>query len=133
MSREPIRDWARLLPPGDEEFIRAQEDGQKLLDIMNFRKDPWWAIQQGYVITEDEHAKEGQAAARPLPPHEFLHSLTKVVMSSPIGLVMKSRQMMLSWLFCWILLWDAIARPGRLEVAQGKREEDISAKGNKAI
>lgn len=108
---------------------------KRILDIRKFRADPWFAIQAGWVWTQDEHADamSGEDARRRFPEKDYLKFITGVVMKSQTGLLMKTRQLMMSWMFCWLLLWEAISRSGRLCIAQGKREEDVLAKGDKAL
>lgn len=109
--------------------LRAKEEAERDL----FCADPWYAIEHGLVFTEDEHAHGDENACKPFPPKEYLRAITRLYQQSNVGLVMKARQLMMSWVFCWFLLHEAIARDGRLCVAQGKREEDVLAKGTKAL
>jgi hypothetical protein len=109
--------------------LQAKAEVEKAL----FESDPWWAIEQGLVFTEDEHAQGDEDACRPFPPKEYLRAITRLYQQSNVGIVMKARQLMMSWLFCWFLLHEAISKDGRLCVAQGKREEDVLAKGTKAL
>jgi hypothetical protein len=122
-----------LLPAANQQDVEARALAKQLYEVRQFRKDPFWAIQAGYVLTEDEHASAGESAQKPFPPAPHIEALAKVVMGSPIGMVMKSRQLMMSWFFCWLVLWEATVNSGRLCVAQGKREEDVAAKGTKAL
>jgi len=133
VSKGIILDPRRLLPAPDEGDVADRKDAEELYEIRQFKKDPFWAIRAGYVYTEDEHAKDNEEARKKFPNLTYLEAVTKVVMSAPIGMVMKSRQLMMSWLFCWLLLWEATVKGGRLCVAQGKREEDVAAKGTKAL
>ena len=123
----------RLLGPASDEDVENRRLAKQLYEVRQFRKDAFWAIKAGYVLTEDEHAASGENARKPFPASPHLEAIIKVVMSSPIGMVMKSRQLMMSWLFCWLVLWEATVNGGRLCVAQGKREEDVAAKGTKAL
>jgi hypothetical protein len=109
--------------------LRAKADAERA----KFDSDPWWAIEQGLVLTEDEHAQGEENACKPFPPKEYLRAITRLYQQSSVGMVMKARQLMMSWLFCWLLLHEAITKDGRLCVAQGKREEDVLAKGTKAL
>lgn len=122
-----------MLPPVDDDEYDQRESARKLYEVRQFCKDPFWAIKNGFVLTEDEHATAEESACKKFPPVPYIEAICKVVMTSPIGMVMKSRQLMMSWLFCWLLLWEATVKPGRLCVAQGKREEDVAAKGTKAL
>lgn len=125
-----IREGAAVLSPEQrlERTARVLDD-----EVAAFRKSPWWAIENGFVLTEDEHAKDDESPTKPFPTHEYLKALTRCHEMYPIGLVMKSRQLMITWLFCWLLLWRAVSRGSQLCIAQGKREEDVIAKGTKAL
>lgn len=111
----------------------ARKEAETISDLKDFALDPWWAIRRGYVFTEDEHAKPGEDSRKPFPPHPYLEGIVAIYQKSPVGIIMKSRQLMLTWLFCWLLLHRAITTAGALCVAQGKREEDVLAKGTKAL
>jgi len=98
-----------------------------------FAADPWWAIEKGYVFTEDEHAAKGESARKPFPKCDYLKFIVRIYQERDVGLIMKARQLRMTWLFCYLLLHKAITKPGALCVAQGKREEDILAKGTKGL
>ena len=127
-----VTDPRRLLPEAKPEDIELRRQARVFYEVRQFKKSPLWALKEGYILTQDEHADSGEDV-RPFPCKDYIETILRIVMSSPIGMIMKSRQLMMSWLFCYLLLWDAITRPGRLCVAQGKREEDVSAKGTKAL
>lgn len=93
-------------------------------------KTPWYAISKGYVLTEDE--KRG-GVTRVMPNLPYLKILCELFMLYPIGVMLKSRQMMASWLFCWIILWTAKYNKGSLSLMQGKRLDDVKAIGTKSL
>ena len=45
-------------------------------------------------------------------------------MDNPLLILCKSRQMLMTWLFCALAVWDAAFHHGRLIMLQSKREED---------
>ena len=98
-----------------------------------FREHPWWAIKNGLVLTEDEKPPPGQPAVRPFPAKEYLRIITQLWLDNPKGLLCKSRQILMSWLFAYLLLWDSIAFDGRHNIFQGKRQDDVAATGTKGI
>lgn len=120
---------------GEPELTEEQrrEEVRKHEEWESFCADPWWAIEQSYVLTEDEHAKDGENSTKPFPTKRYLREVVTMYQVGSVGMVMKSRQLMMSWTFCWLLLHEAITKSGRLCVAQGKREEDVLAKGTKAL
>lgn len=89
--------------------------------------DPWHAVKQGWVITLDEKPPEGVAPMRPMPADEYLEAVTRLWMQSTRGMLCKTRQLMVTWLFAWLHLWEAIARPGSHCLFQGKRLDDVDA------
>jgi len=85
------------------------------------RRDPWPFV-TNYCHTLDSHDRK-----RPIklfPNRPYLFELTQLWLKSPLLVVAKSRQMMATWLFVSLYLWDAITAPGRLIFLQSKREED---------
>jgi len=128
-----ITDPRRLLAPPNPELLRERAIARELYETRRFKADPWFAIEQGWVQTQDEHAKDDDHSTKPFPKDDYLKYIATIVMKSQVGLLMKSRQMLMSWLFCWLLLWAAVSRKGQLCIAQGKREEDVLAKGDKAL
>jgi len=110
-----------------------QKKALALKEVELFREDAFWAIENGYVWTEDEHAKDDEKARKKFPPKDYIRAIVRMYQRAPVGLIMKSRQLMMSWIYCWLLLHEAITKDGRLCVAQGKREEDVLAKGTKGL
>lgn len=98
-----------------------------------FAADPWWAIQRGYVLTQDEKPDGSLGAVAPMPAKEYMHLLINTVRNEPRGMLMKSRQMMVSWLMMWLITWDAITKQSRHNIVQGKRLDDVSARGWKGM
>ncbi len=119
--------------PAPTEEVRERAMARELLELRRFKADPWFAIEQGWIKTQDEHGASDEETTKPFPPKDYLKYISSIVVRSQVGLLMKSRQMLLSWLFCWLLLWTAVSRKGQLCIAQGKREEDVLAKGDKAL
>lgn len=91
--------------------------------------DPWYAIEQGYVFTEDEK----RLKVAPMPAYRYLYILTRIWQIFPIGLVLKARQMIFSWLWCWLQLHEALYKPASLSILQGKRLDDVKAIGSKSL
>ncbi len=111
----------------------ARGSARMMAERRAFAADPWWAIERGYVLTQDEKPGEGEAAVRPLSPDPYLHEMLLTMRANRRGLMGKSRQMKMSWLFTWFLAWDAITQPARLNIFQGKRQDDVSARGWKGL
>jgi hypothetical protein len=93
---------------------------------------PFEAIKRGWVITLDEKPPEGVPAIRPLPAKEYIEAITELWMQSPKGLLGKSRQPLVSWVFAWLELWDALAIP-RMSVENDKMESFANGSTIEAI
>lgn len=101
-------------------------------NIKKVIEDPWYAIEKGWVMTQDEHPGK-LPVVRPLPAREYLKVLTREWQTHSMGLVMKSRQVMASWLFAFLEYWDAQFHDGRHAFFQGKRQADVAATGTKGL
>jgi len=107
--------------------VRIEEDRRA------FAAHPWWAIERRHIWTEDEKPGPGIPAVRPLPAKEYLRIITQIWLDHPKGLLCKSRQVLMSWLFAYLLVWDSIALKGRHNIFQGKRQDDVKATGTKGL
>jgi len=88
------------------------------------KKDPWyWLTTWAYTL--DSHDREDPI--KKFPDTGYLKHLTEVWLDEKLLLVPKSRQMMVSWLFCALYLWDTQFYPGRLNFFQSKKEEDADS------
>jgi len=85
------------------------------------RRDPWVFITK-FCRTLDSHDRKNPIKLFPNRP--YLKQLTRLWLDHPLLAVAKSRQMLATWLFVCLYLWDAIMSPGRLIFLQSKREED---------
>lgn len=93
------------------------------------RLDPWIFVTE-FCYTLDSHDRV--QSVKLFPKRKFLRELTKLWMTHPLLVVAKSRQMMATWLFVCLYLWEAIMIPGRLIFLQSKREEDAIGNANAA-
>ena len=76
-----------------------------------------------FCMTCDQH--DQVTPIKPFPvdrPH--IYHLTRLWQHNRLLAIVKSRQMMMTWLFSALCLWDAMFHPGRLIMLQSKREED---------
>lgn len=76
----------------------------------------------GYVFTLDPHDED--RPVKHFPKKEYLEYLVELWLNKPLLLVPKSRQILLSWLFTALYLWDAQFHKGRYIYFQSKKEED---------
>lgn len=89
--------------------------------------DPFYAIRKSWVITLDEKPPDGVSPIRPMPADAYLEAVTRLWQVQNRGMLCKTRQLMVTWLFAWLQLWECISQPGRLNLFQGKRAEDVDA------
>lgn len=101
--------------------VRARATLRRHILIALARRDPWVFLTH-FCRTLDSH--DPINPIKRFPPREYLFELTVLWMRHPLLVVAKSRQMMATWLFVCLYLWDAITRDGRLIFLQSKREED---------
>jgi len=95
------------------------------------RLGAWWELakrdphvfQERFVFTLDTHEKDDPIKAFPAERPHLWH-MTELWLRNPLLVICKSRQMMMTWLFCTLALWDAMMHPGRLIMLQSKREDD---------
>jgi hypothetical protein len=76
----------------------------------------------GYVFTIDPH--DGSHPIKRFPKKEYLEYLVDRWLKEHLLLVPKSRQIMASWIFTALYLWDAQFHEGRYNYFQSKKEED---------
>lgn len=81
--------------------------------------------QPGFVFTEDEH-DEADPIKR-LPDKDYLRLMAYSWVHRDLLAVPKSRQLMVSWLFCSIALHNLLARSSQRMAFISKKEEDADA------
>lgn len=72
--------------------------------------------------TIDEH--DIANPIKKFPSYEYLKLIVDEWITHRLLVIAKSRQMLMTWLFADLLLWDAMFFEGRLNFFQSKREED---------
>ena len=77
----------------------------------------------GWVRTVDEH-EDPEHSRKPLPDKRYLRLLAQAWVFEPLIAVPKSRQMMVTWLFCAIGSFELLFRDNRLTGFISKRELD---------
>lgn len=76
----------------------------------------------GYAWTVDPHDKD--RPIKRLPKKDYLVEMADIWLKENLLLVPKSRQLLMSWLFCALYLWDTQFNYGRYTYFQSKKEED---------
>jgi len=86
------------------------------------RRDPAVFL-AGFVFTLDQHDRDHPIKQFPIArPH--IIPLVRLWQGNPLLSVRKSRQMLCTWLFCLLALWDCLFHDGRLVMLQSKRADD---------
>lgn len=76
-----------------------------------------------FCYTCDTHDKTNPI--KPFPWHKpHVQYMARLWQNNPLLVIRKSRQMIQTWEFCALSLWDALFNPGRLICLQSKKEED---------
>jgi phage FluMu gp28-like protein len=85
-------------------------------------KDPLYFLGE-FVYTCDPHS-EPTTQKFPIQTKPYLKYLAEKWMDEPLLLVAKSRQMLITWLFIALYVWDSIMHQGRYTFFQSKKEDD---------
>tara|TARA_Y100000310_G_scaffold229356_1_gene231782 strand:- start:605 stop:1291 length:687 start_codon:yes stop_codon:yes gene_type:complete len=75
-----------------------------------------------FCWTIDVHDESNPIKNFPLRPH--IKTMTQLWVDNPLLVIVKSRQMMMTWLFCALALWDVLAHKGKLIMLQSKTERE---------
>lgn len=117
MTDSPIR---RVSPEEARQLLAVKWELARL-DPLEFLRT--------FVWTLDQHDKANPCKRFPADrPH--IEAITRLWQANQLLSIRKSRQMMMTWLFAGLCLWDALFHTGRLIMMQSKRLED--AVGNEA-
>jgi hypothetical protein len=76
-----------------------------------------------WAQTLDSH-DEGKQTVKTFPNKEYIKQMVNLWLTENLLLVPKSRQMMMSWLFTSLYLWDTMFHQGRLTFFQSKKADD---------
>ena len=86
------------------------------------RRNPWEFLTR-FVYTHQQHGAEAHIQLFPNDrPH--LYACTQLWLGNRMTAWVKSRQMIMTWLFVSLAVWDFLMHPGRLIILQSKKLED---------
>ena len=107
----------------DVKYLQKLQRSKKLQDLEwgMCVKDPYYFMTH-WAYTLDSHDPENPKKV--FPDKEYIKILVNLWMTKPLMLVPKSRQMMMSWIFVCLYLWDTQFHYGRLNFFQSKKSED---------
>lgn len=94
-------------------------------DVLKFREvlDPHDFIFK-YCYTLDPH--DENCPVKLIPDHKYLHVVVDNWLVEKQLLLVKSRQMMVTWLMCALHLWDCMIHRGRVAFLVSKNENDAN-------
>ncbi len=97
----------------------------ELQDIEWFtcREDPYYFLTH-WAFTLNTHDHKNPIAV--FPKKKYIKIIVNKWLKHRLLLVPKTRQMMMSWLFTTLYLWDTQFHSGRLTFFQSKKEEDAN-------
>ncbi len=82
-----------------------------------------------FTFTLDQH--DSDHPVKPFPyQRPYIQHLVELWQERKLLTVLKARQMIMTWLFVTLGLWDAVHHEGRLIMLQSKREEDAIGDAN---
>ena len=107
----------------DLEYIKKVSQSKELQDLEWWlcHDDPYYFL-TNWAFTLDVHDQESSIKA--FPKKEHLRILVETWLKEPLLLIPKTRQMMMSWLFTTLYLWDTQFHHGRLTFFQSKKADD---------
>ena len=109
--------------PLSVEYLQKLKNDRRLQDLewFNCQEDPYyWLI--NWAKTLDVH--DNVEPIKPFPDKEYIKILVDLWLKTQLLLVPKSRQMMMSWLFTALYLWDTQFHTARMTFFQSKKAED---------
>jgi len=102
-----------------EELAQAEVAQKRLLEevpaddpiwveiaLERIRREPWWWIEQ-YVYTYDSHDDKERIKRFPIDKPYF-RPIMETIMRDKVVFIVKSRQMMMSWLLVTLCLWKSL-------------------------
>lgn len=95
------KDWAQIVP-----------------------RDPWVWLKY-FTFTKDEH--DDRYLYKPFPPKLCYRIICRAIQEFDVLFMEKSRQMMISWIFCSLFLHDALFRNNRRIFYQTEKDEKAQA------
>lgn len=98
------------------------------LELEKAIKDPYYFLTR-FCITMDEHwqSKGKDSPYQRIPEKEYIRDLCDVFQTEQLIAIEKTRQMMASWIFCGLALWDTMFKEGRRTFIMSKKEKDADA------
>jgi len=105
------------------DYLEKVKKSTALQDIewWNCKKDLYYFL-TNWAFTLDVH--DPKNITKPFPKKKYIMELCKIWTNNNLLLVPKSRQMMMSWFFTTVYLWEAQFNEGKLTFFQSKKADD---------
>jgi hypothetical protein len=107
----------------DLKYIQKLQKDSRLQDLEwgQCANDPYHFMTH-WALTLDVHDRN--TPIKTFPTKEYIKILIDLWLKNPLLLVPKSRQMLISWIFTTLYLWDNQFHKGRLTFFQSKKADD---------
>lgn len=120
-NSRPMNSYSYAIKKELRRHLHAKLTLRRKIAIQLAKRDPWVFLTH-FCYTIDSHDRDNPKKLFPNRP--YLQELTYLWTKYPLIVIAKSRQMLATWLFVCLYLWEAITYQGRLIFLQSKREED---------
>ena len=108
---------------GDADSLKTRDSQLKMAARWRLASQNPHIFLKNFVWTVDVHDKEWPIKRMPAGrPH--IKAMVDLWLDNPLLAIVKSRQMMMTWLFTALSLWDAMFHQGRLIMLQSKTERE---------
>lgn len=110
------------------QLIKQAESLTTEVEINRAMKDPYFFLTR-FCYTQDEHwqHKGLPSPYNLIPKKQYIQDICDVFMTEDLISIEKTRQMMASWIFCGLALWDTMFKEGRRTILMSKKEKDANA------
>jgi hypothetical protein len=107
------------------EYLKKLKSSPILRDLewAKCHDDPYYWL-TNWAYTLDAH--DPSNPEKPFPKKDYIKIIVEKWLKNQILFIPKSRQMMISWIFCALYLWDAQFHFGRLNFFQSKKADDAN-------
>lgn len=109
----------------------SPERRQRLEDL--YREKEWRKCETSwhywlkkYVVTKDENDKKTPFKPFPVDDLPYIFLIGQLYLNQKLLIILKSRQLMITWLCCALDLWQAMFKPGRFIPITAYKEEDAA-------
>lgn len=111
-----------------EKLVKEAEGLSMEMAIQRSIEEPFYFLTH-FCYTHDEHwqHKKLESPYNLIPAKEYIQDICDVFQTEDLIGIEKTRQMMASWIFCGLALWDTMFGEGRRTFVMSKKEKDANA------